>query len=89
MNNKYKAVVTITLRPSILDPQGKATRHALQELGFSGVEQVRMGKHIELWIEASDQTDAHEKVDAACKQLLANSVMEDYAFEVNALTEAL
>ena len=76
----YKATINITLRQSILDPQGKATRHALSELGFSGVEKVRMGKYIELWIEAADEETASAQVTEACEKLLSNPVMEDFSF---------
>ena len=78
----YKANINITLRKSILDPQGKATRHALAELGCSGVEKVRMGKYIELWIDADNETDAEAIVQQACEQLLSNPVMEDFSFEL-------
>ena len=74
----YKAKITVTLRPSILDPQGKAIHHALGSLGYSGVERVRMGKFAEMWIDA-DSLEAAEKVAReACEKLLANPVMEDF-----------
>ncbi len=78
----YKATINITLRQSILDPQGKATRHALSELGFEGVEKVRMGKYIELWIDAVNEEAASEKVTEACEKLLSNPVMEDFTFRL-------
>jgi len=81
----YKATLSITLRPSILDPQGKATRHALADLGFTGVEDVRIGKYVEMLIEA-DSTEAAQAIAAqACDKLLANPVMEDYAVDVAAV----
>ena len=73
----YKADVLITLRPSILDPQGKAVHHALGELGHGSVERVRMGKYAELWIDEADEAEARRVAEAACAQLLANPVMED------------
>ncbi|MFK7843678.1 MAG: phosphoribosylformylglycinamidine synthase subunit PurS [Rhodothermales bacterium] len=76
----YKATINITLRQSILDPQGKATKHALSELGFYGIEKVRMGKYIELWIEADNEEAASAQVTEACEKLLSNMVMEDFAF---------
>ena len=74
----YKIHLAITLRSSILDPQGKATHHALNELGFSDIESVRMGKFVEIWVEADDPSAAREVAERACGQLLANPVMEDY-----------
>jgi len=74
----YKAEITVTLRPSILDPQGKAAHHALGELGFQGIGQVRIGKLIELQIEADDATQAERIATETADKLLANPVMEDY-----------
>ncbi len=81
----YKAKITVTLRQSILDPQGKATQHALSELGFANISKVRMGKYIELWIDATGEHEANEAVEAACDKLLANPVMEDYSFAIEAV----
>lgn len=78
----YKTKVTITLRKSILDPKGKAAHHALQNLGLHEIENVRIGKLIELNINADDEAEAREITDQACKQLLANEVMEDYEIEI-------
>ncbi len=74
----YKAKVNVTLRPSILDPKGKAAHHALHNLGLNNVKQVRIGKFIELDVEADSKDAANEIVEAACTKLLANEVMEDY-----------
>lgn len=74
----YKINISITLRPSILDPQGKAAQHALHELKFSNVSQVRMGKYVEMWVEAADEKEARKSAELACEKLLANPVMEDY-----------
>ena len=74
----YKAKVNVTLRPSILDPKGKAAHHALQNLGLNDVKQVRIGKFIELDVDASNKEEATEIVEAACSKLLANEVMEDF-----------
>ena len=76
----YRASIRITLRPSILDPQGKAIHHALGTLGFPQVEGVRMGKYAEVLINEVDRTRAEEVARAACERLLANPVMEDYTF---------
>ena len=73
----YKADVLVTLRPSILDPQGKAVHHALGELGHASINRVRMGKYVELWIDQADEAAALAVAEAACAKLLANPVMED------------
>ena len=80
----YKAIATITLRPSILDPQGKATQRALHDLGATRVESVRIGKSIELMIDAASEAEAREIATRACQQLLANSVMEDFRITMEA-----
>ena len=68
----------MTLKPGVLDPQGKAIGHALGSLGFEGVGEVRVGKLID--VEVADGTD-EASVDAMCRQLLANTVIEDYRIE--------
>lgn len=77
-----KATITITPKRGVLDPQGKAIENALAGLGFDGASNVRQGKVIELTLDASDEADARQSIDAMCKKLLANPVMEDYAIEV-------
>lgn len=78
----YKAIVNVTLRKSILDPKGKAAHHALKNLGLTDVQDVRIGKLIELDINALSESDAKEVAKSACKQLLANEVMEDFSIEI-------
>lgn len=78
----YKAKVNVTLRKSILDPKGKAAHHALQNLGLNEVGDVRIGKFIELDIEAGSEKEAEKIADSACTQLLANEVMEDYQITI-------
>ena len=73
-----KVRVIVTLKPGVLDPQGKAIGHALGSLGFAGVGEVRVGKLIEL--ELADGTD-DAAVDAMCRQLLANTVIENFRIE--------
>ena len=77
-----KARVRVTLKPGILDPQGKAIGNALAALGFSGIGEVRQGKLIELELAATDAALAHAQVAAMCDELLANPVIEDYAIEI-------
>ncbi|HEX8402759.1 MAG TPA: phosphoribosylformylglycinamidine synthase subunit PurS [Allosphingosinicella sp.] len=73
-----KARVTITLKAGVLDPQGKAIHHALDGLGFGGVRDVRAGKLIELDV---DESVGDEELDAMCRRLLANTVIENYRIE--------
>ena len=77
-----KAKVHITLKPGVLDPQGRAIQHALASLGFSGVDDVRQGKYLELDLGDTDQAKARARVDEMCKQLLANTVIENYSVEI-------
>lgn len=79
----YKATVNVTLRKSILDPQGKAAHHALQNLGLNEVSQVRIGKLIELDIDADSREQAETIAENACVKLLANEVMEDFVITIN------
>ena len=78
----YLAKVRVTLRASILDPQGKAVEHAVSSLGLSGIAGVRMGKYIELTIDESTEEAARRATEEVCRKLLANPVMEDFAYEV-------
>lgn len=83
----YKVTVNVTLRESILDPQGKAAHQSLQKLGMHNIKDVRIGKLIELNIEADSQDRARAAAEDACSQLLANEVMEDYTIEVETMTD--
>ncbi len=74
----YKVTVRVTLRESILDPQGNATQQALHTLGFDDVDRVRIGKYVELDVNASDENTARVIANLACEKLLANPVMDDY-----------
>ncbi|MGJ3251462.1 MAG: phosphoribosylformylglycinamidine synthase subunit PurS [Elainellaceae cyanobacterium] len=82
MAQTYQAKIYVTLRPSVLDPAGTAVQSGLHHLGFSSVDQVRIGKYIELMLSADNQEDAHRQLDHMCDQLLANPVIENYRFEV-------
>ena len=77
-----KAKVHVTLKTGVLDPQGKAVAHALDSLGFAGIEDVRQGKYIEIELAEPDRDKAFEMVDAMCRQLLANTVIENYAIDI-------
>ncbi len=77
-----KIIVKVTLKNGVLDPQGKAIRHALASLGFEGVEDVRQGKLIELDIAETDTEKARITAIDMCEKLLANTVIENYSVEV-------
>ncbi len=77
-----KARVHVTLKPGVLDPQGKAIENALGSLGFPGVQEVRQGKVIDLTLEESDPAKARSSLEAMCEKLLANTVIENYAIEL-------
>ena len=77
-----RARVHVTLKPGVLDPQGKAIEHALHSLGFLDASDVRQGKVIELTLDESDSKKAQASVEAMCEKLLANTVIENYAIEL-------
>jgi phosphoribosylformylglycinamidine synthase subunit PurS len=77
-----KARITVMLKNGVLDPQGKAIAHALHSLGFDQVEDVRQGKLIEVELKAADEASAKGEVEAMCRQLLANTVIENYRVEL-------
>ncbi|HZY10815.1 MAG TPA: phosphoribosylformylglycinamidine synthase subunit PurS [Bacteroidota bacterium] len=81
----FLAKVIITLRKSILDPQGKAVHHALESLGMNSVQEVRIGKFIEVTINTQRKEEAEKVAEQACKKLLANPVMEDFSYSVEKL----
>ena len=77
-----KARIHVSLKPGVLDPQGKAIGNALQGLGFAGIGEVRQGKLIELDLADSDPAAARARVEDMRRQLLANPVIENYAIEI-------
>ena len=78
----FRSRIRVTLRPSILDPQGKAVQHAIGALGMEGVTGVRMGKYVEMTLEGSSEEEAQRITEEVCRRLLANPVMEDFTYEV-------
>lgn len=78
----FEIEVRVTPRRGILDPQGKAVGGALASLGFEGVGEVHVGRLVVFSLDAGDEAGARERVDAMCRQLLANPVTEDYAVAV-------
>jgi phosphoribosylformylglycinamidine synthase len=78
-----KARVHVTLKTGVLDPQGKAIHHALESLGFGGVNDVRQGKVIEIELAETDPGKARASVEDMCAKLLANTVIENYSVEID------
>jgi phosphoribosylformylglycinamidine synthase len=78
-----KAKVYVTLKPSVLDPQGKAIHHSVELLGFERIEDVRQGKYFEIALDADvSETDAQQTAERIAKNVLANPVIEDYRVEI-------
>jgi phosphoribosylformylglycinamidine synthase PurS subunit len=82
VTHHYQARIYITLRPSVLDPQGVAVKSGIQHLGYDNVEQVRIGKYIEMTLSATNEAEAKTQLDQICDQLLANPVIEIYRFDL-------
>ena len=81
----YLAKIYVTLKPTVNDPQGLTIQGGLHMLGFSSVKQVRMGKYLEVQVEAADQDAARAQVAEMCRKLLANPVIEEFRFELEEL----
>jgi phosphoribosylformylglycinamidine synthase PurS subunit len=79
---KFQAEINVMPLKEILDPQGKAVTGSMKNIGLAEVQNVRIGKHITLEIEAENAQAASEKVELACKKLLANLIMESYDFSI-------
>lgn len=79
---KFRAEIDVMPLKALLDPQGKAVTGSMKNLGLPEIENVRIGKHITLEVEAPSKEAANTKVDEACKKLLANQIMEFYEFEL-------
>jgi phosphoribosylformylglycinamidine synthase len=78
-----KARVFVTLKSGVLDPQGAAIGSALEGMGFEGVESIRQGKVFEIDMADASREEASEQLDAMCRRLLANTVIEDYSVELD------
>jgi len=85
---KYVAEIDIMPHKELLDPQGKTVANNMKHLHIDGIEDVRIGKHILMNVEADSEEAAREKVETACKKLLANLIMESYTFELKVAEEA-
>jgi phosphoribosylformylglycinamidine synthase PurS subunit len=77
------ARIIVTPKPVVNDPQGITVKQGLATLGFREISEVRIGKYIEVSLEANNEHEARQRVEAMCKQLLANHVIEDYRFEID------
>ena len=77
-----KARIHVTLKQGILDPQGKAIEHALDSLGFKNATNVRVGKYMELDLDQNDMAKAEAEVKGMCEKLLANTIIEEYRYEL-------
>lgn len=77
-----KATVYVTIKQSVLDPQGVAVQGALHSMGFAEVESVRIGKYLELQLDTTDRQEAESRLTTMCEKLLANTVIEDYRYEL-------
>lgn len=77
---KFKAAITIMPHDALLDPQGKAVTGSMKNIGLPSIQNVRVGKHITLELEAANEVEAKQSVDNACTKLLANLIMERYEF---------
>ena len=82
---KFIAEIDVMPLKALLDPQGKAVTHGLGNMGFSEIENVRIGKHITLEIDATSNEVAKQKVEEACKKLLSNPIMESFHFQLQEL----
>lgn len=80
---RFDARVIVTPKPVVNDPQGLTVKQGLASLGFREVEDVRIGKYIEVSMDVADEHEASERVEAMCRQLLANHVIEDFRFEID------
>ncbi|MDI6794335.1 MAG: phosphoribosylformylglycinamidine synthase subunit PurS [bacterium] len=78
----YLAKIYITLKQGLLDSQGVTVKHALNSMGYAGVEEVRFGKYLELTLNSSDQAEAENQVKEMCERLLSNPVIENYRMEL-------
>ena len=77
-----KAKIYISLKNTVADPQGLTIKHALDSLGYKEAEKVRIGKFITIELNLKDKKEAEKKVNEMCKKLLANTIIEDYSFEI-------
>ena len=80
---KFKAEIDVMPLDALLDPQGKAVSSSMGNVGLPEIDGVRIGRHIRLFVDADSQEIAEEKVEEACKKILANQIMESYTFSLS------
>ena len=80
--SRYLAKVFVTLKPAVNDPQGVTIQGGLHTMGYTTVEQVRMGKYLEVQVDEPDQASAQARIDEMCRKLMANTVIEEYRFDL-------
>ena len=78
----YKATINVTLRKSVLDPQGQTVLHALESLGFNETKSLRIGKFFEMNLDVSSREKAEGRIREMCDKLLTNPVIEEYSFQL-------
>jgi phosphoribosylformylglycinamidine synthase len=88
MEKEFDAEIMISFKESVLDPQGQVVEHALSNLGFDNIHEVRIGKWIQLKVKAANNQKAEERVHLACEKLLVNKVIETYHFQIREAGEA-
>lgn len=79
---KFKAEIDVMPLEALLDPQGKAVTSSMKNIGLDAIEGVRIGRHVRLFVEASNKDEADKMVEEACKKLLANQIMESYSYNI-------
>ncbi|HTS19261.1 MAG TPA: phosphoribosylformylglycinamidine synthase subunit PurS [Verrucomicrobiae bacterium] len=77
-----KAKIIVMPKRTVLDPQGKTVKHALESMNFAGIKDVRVGKFMEIELEGGNKAELQRKIDEACHKLLSNPVIEEYTFEI-------
>ena len=85
--NRFEAKVSIRLRPSVLDPAGEAIKSAASKLGVEGINSLRIGKLIEVNLEANEANEAKEKIELLCDRLFANKVIENFDYDLKEINE--
>jgi len=83
---KFKAEIDVMPHDALLDPQGKAVTQAMGTIGLDQIHEVRIGRHIRMVVEATDEKSAEIMVEEACKKMLANAIMESYSFSIETYT---
>jgi phosphoribosylformylglycinamidine synthase len=80
---KFRAEIDVMPLDALLDPQGKAVTGSMKNIGLDAIDNVRIGRHIRLSVDASSEDEANTLVDEACKKLLSNQIMESYVFSIH------